>query len=178
MSNNIHDNGVYKMSENIKESNNKKAKIPDWMGNLPFPPDKKRPKVIRKEDVVNTVYGMGDKPIKVTIVADTNRLYFSDYSIKPGGWFEPPDIHAGDEVYYCLEGEATMFDPVHGDTFVMKEGDGFLIPKGTWHVGYNFGDKPFRLLTIIAPKAWADLNVNFEGYQAFYKSQRDETIEN
>ena len=102
MSNNIHDNGVYKMSENIKESNNKKAKIPDWMGNLPFPPDKKRPKVIRKEDVVSTVYGKGDKPIKVTIVADTNRPYFSDYSIKPGGWFEPPDIHAGDEVYYCL----------------------------------------------------------------------------
>jgi mannose-6-phosphate isomerase-like protein (cupin superfamily) len=163
---------VIKMSE-YKDKNENKAKIPSWMGNLPFPPDKKKPKVIRKEDVVNTVYGKGDKPIKVTVVADTNRLYFSDYSIKPGGWFEPPDIHAGDEVYYCLEGEATMFDPVHGDTFVLREGDGFLIPKGTWHVGYNFGDKPFRLLTIIAPKAWADLNVNFEGRQAFYKGEAD-----
>lgn len=152
-------------------SEDKKAKAPDWMGNLPFPPDKKRPIVIGKKDVKNTVYGKGDRPIKVTVVVDTDKFYFSDYSIKPGSWFEPPDIHAGDEIYYCLSGEATMFDPVHGDTFVLKPGDGFLIPKGVWHVGYNFGPENFRLLTIIAPKAWSDLDVNFKGRQAFYKGE-------
>lgn len=153
----------------------KKKDMPEWMGNFPFPPDKKKPKVIKKGDALKTVYGKGDKPITVTIIADTDRLYFSEYSIKPGGWFEPPDIHAGDEVYYCLEGEAIMFDPVSGEAIELRKGDGFLIPKGTWHVGYNFGKINFRLITVIAPQAWSademGLDVNFEGKQAFYKGQ-------
>ncbi len=152
-------------------ADDKKAKVPEWMGKFPYPPGEKKPKIIREKDIITTVYGKGINPIEIAIVADTNRLFFSYYSIKPGSWFEPPDIHAGDEIYYCLKGEATMFDPINGDTFILKEGDGFFIPKGTWHVGYNFGDKPFCLVTIIAPKAWADLNVNFEGKQAFYKGQ-------
>ena len=64
-----------------------------------------------------------------------------------------------------------MYDPVHGETIVLKTGDGFLIPRGTWHVGYNFGSENFRLITVIAPKAWSDLNVSFEGKQAFYKGE-------
>lgn len=154
-----------------KDKKNPKDNIPEWMGKLPFPPDKKRPAVIKREDSISIVFGRGGNPISVIVFADTNRLYFSEYSIKPGSWFDPPDIHAGDEVYYCLEGTATMFDPVSGDVIELNPGDGLLIPKGTWHVGYNFGDKNFRLITVIAPKAWADVDVRFEGKQSFYKGE-------
>lgn len=145
------------------------SKVPEWMGNFPFPPDKKRPVVMNRERAIKIAYGEGERPVSVIVYADTNRLYFSEYTVKPGGWFEPPDIHAGDECYYCLEGTATLFDPVHGEVFELNPGDALLIPKGTWHQGYNFGDKNFRLITMIAPKAWADVDVNFTGKAVYYK---------
>ncbi len=155
----------------MAESKDKASNFPDWMGNLPFPSDKKRPTKITRETAVKIAYGKGDQPNSVIVYADTNRLYFSEYSVKPGGWFEPPDIHAGDECYYCLEGTATMFDPVHGEVIVMEEGDALLIPKDTWHQGFNFGKKNFRLITVIAPKAWSDVDVNFKGKPVYFKGE-------
>jgi mannose-6-phosphate isomerase-like protein (cupin superfamily) len=150
---------------------NKKSNEPEWMGKLPFPPGKKKPVRLSRDKIVKIAYGKGNRPVTVTIYADTDRLYFSEYSVKPGSWFEPPDIHAGDECYYCLEGTATMFDPVHGEVIDMSPGDAMVIPKGAWHQGYNFGEKNFRLITIIAPKAWADVDVNFKGKPAYYKGE-------
>ena len=151
------------------EESEKKVEAPEWMGRLPFPPDLKRPAHL-KDGAKKIAYGKGDNPVSVTIYADTDRIYFSEYSVSPGAWFEPPDIHAGDECYYCIEGTAVLFDPVHGDVFEMNPGDALLIPKGTWHQGFNFGSKAFRLITIIAPKAWENVDVNFRGKPAYYKS--------
>lgn len=156
------------------KDNEKKSNEPDWMGKLPFPPDKKKPARLNRDEIVKIAYGKGNRPVSVTIYADTDRLYFSEYSVKPGGWFEPPDIHAGDECYYCLEGTATMFDPVHGEVIDLNPGDAMIIPKGAWHQGFNFGEKNFRLITIIAPKAWADVDVNFTGRPAYYKAGDNE----
>lgn len=65
-----------------------------------------------------------------------------------------------------------MFDPIHRETFILNPGDGFLIPKGTWHVGYNFGKENFRIIAGIPPKAWADLDVNFRGNSHSIKVKR------
>ncbi len=139
------------------------------MGKLPFPPDKKKPVVINKQNTEEVAFGEEDQPIRIAVFADTNRLYFSEYSVKPGGWFKPPDIHAGDGVYYCLERNPTLFDPVNGDVIEMEEGDALLIPKGVWHQAFNFGDKNFRLITVIALKAWDRVDVKFEGKPKYYK---------
>lgn len=161
------------MNDYRKDEKKENPDTPEFMSNWPFPNDKKRASIIKKNDEKNTIYGKGGRPIINTIFAATDKIYFGEYSIKPGSWFEPPDIHAGDEVYYCLSGTATMFDPVHGETFILNPGDGFLIPKGVWHVGYNFGKENFRIIAVIAPKAWADLDVNFKGKQLFYKGKED-----
>ena len=154
-------------------NNNKPPKPPEWMGRLPFPPDKKKPVLITRDKTVEIAFGEEENPVRITVYADTNRLYFSEYSVKPGGWFEPPDIHAGDEVYYCAKGHPTLFDPVHGDVIEMNPGDALLIPKGTWHQAFNFGDENFSLITVIAPKAWDRVDVKFEGKTAYYKSKQD-----
>jgi mannose-6-phosphate isomerase-like protein (cupin superfamily) len=146
---------------------------PEFLSNWPFPNKEKRTFVIKKDDEKTMIYGKGGRPIINTIFAATDKIYFGEYSIKPGSWFEPPDIHAGDEVYYCLSGTATIFDPIHGETVTLNPGDGLLIPMGTWHVGYNFGKENFRIVAVIAPKAWSDLDVNFEGKQSFYKDNED-----
>lgn len=155
----------------MEDKKEKPSNVPKWMGKHPFPPDKKRPAIINRSKAIEIAYGKGDQPISVTVYVDTDKLYLSEYTVKPGGWFEPPDIHAGDECYYCLEGTATMFDPVHGDVFQLNPGDALLIPKGTWHQAFNFGNKNFRLITVIAPKAWADVDVKFDKRPVYYKSE-------
>ena len=37
----------------------KPAGLPEWAGNHPFPPDKKKPALLKSEDHVVTVYGSG-----------------------------------------------------------------------------------------------------------------------
>jgi mannose-6-phosphate isomerase-like protein (cupin superfamily) len=161
----------------MAEEKKKSSKMPEWMGKYPFPPDKKRPIVIRNENAVSLIYGLGDHLDSTPMYISTDKIYMGEYTIPPGEYFEPPDIHAGDECYYCLEGTATIFDPVHGDVVEMNPGDGLLIPKGTWHQGFNFGCQNFRVIAVIAPKAWSEegegsgISVEFKGKSKFYKAE-------
>jgi len=150
----------------------KHPKIPSWIGNYPFPPDQKKPILIRKGDQISQIYGEGNHLDTTPIYVSTDKILLGEYTVPPGQFFDPPDIHAGDECYYCLEGVATIFDPVHGDVVQMTPGSALLIPKGTWHQGFNFGDKNFRLIAVIAPKPWSDemgTAIVFEGKSQFYK---------
>ena len=133
----------------------KKDKMPEWMGGYPDRKEKKKPIVIRKEDKKFLIYGRGNKLDTTPLSVSTDRIgYLGEYSVPPGSYFDPPDIHPGDECYYCLEGTAHLFDPVSGDVVELNPGDALLIPRGTWHVGFNFGDAPFRLLALVAPYIW------------------------
>lgn len=157
-----------------------KPSIPEWMGNYPFPPDKKKPALIKKDDKVSLIYGLGKHLDSTPMYVSTDRLYFCEYTVPAGAYFDPPDVHTGDECYYCVEGVATLFDPVHGEVFEMNPGDALLIPKGTWHVGFNFGKVNFRIIAFIAPSIWSDassddedamgLEVEFKGKPVFYKA--------
>ncbi len=147
------------------------------MGSYPFPPDKKKPAVIGKQDWVSLVYGKGDHIDSTPMYISTDKLYFCEYTVTPGNYFDPPGVHTGDECYYCLEGAATIFDPVNGDVIEMEEGDALLIPKGTWHIGFNFGEKPFRVITLVAPSIWSDsdegmgLDIRFDRKPKYYKGE-------
>ncbi len=157
-----------------KEKNN--SEMPEWMGAYPYPKNKKRPVVIRKADRKPLIYGRGNKLDTTPLSISTDKIgYLGEYTVPPGSYFDPPDIHPGDECYYCLEGTAHLFDPVTGDVVELNPGDALLIPKGTWHIGFNFGDKNFRLLALVAPSIWSEddmgLDVNYSGKQAFYKGE-------
>lgn len=165
----------------MKKRKTKESSIPDWMGNHPFPPNRKKPAVIRKDKKVSPIYGLGEHLDSTPMYVSTDKLYFCEYTVPSGGYFDPPDVHTGDECYYCLEGTATLFDPVHGEVFEMMLGDVLLIPKGTWHIGFNFGDKNFRIIAFIAPSIWSEaegddedamgLEVEFKGKPGFYKAK-------
>jgi oxalate decarboxylase/phosphoglucose isomerase-like protein (cupin superfamily) len=160
----------------MTEKNKKSSGMPEWMGSYPNPPEKKVPVVRRRTDAKPLVYGRGRHLDSTPLYISTDRIgYFGEYTVPPGEYFDPPDVHPGDECYYCIAGTAHLFDPVHGDVVVLNPGDALLIPKGVWHVGFNFGDKPFRLLALVAPHIWSEedqgLDVNFRGKQAFYKGE-------
>ena len=91
--------------------------------------------------------------------SDLNYMYLSTENITicsmeigPGGFFDPPDYHPGDETYFILEGTITQFNPVTGQCIQVKEGEALLIPKGAMHSAYNFDEKPVKVLAVIAPK--------------------------
>ena len=94
--------------------------------------------------------------------SDLNRVYFSTegltvctMDIGPGGFFNPPDYHPGDEMYYILKGTITQYCPTTGQVIRVKAGESLLIPKGTIHVAYNFEDEDLRVMAVIAPKILA-----------------------
>lgn len=88
------------------------------------------------------------------LVASTDNMTVGEYQLAPGTHFEPADVHAGDEIYYVLRGEVTMFQPENGQVVQVSMGEGILMPKDCPHIGFNFGEAEAKMLYVIAPKIW------------------------
>lgn len=127
-------------------------------GNHPFPPDKKKPIHIRGELIRHFIY-----PAERPHFSDLNYLYVSTekltvgtWQLGPGGTYDPPDLHAGDEVYYVLDGVLTEHNPLLGEFIRVNKGEALLLPLHGYHKGYNFEQGIMRILYVIAPKIWED----------------------
>ena len=88
------------------------------------------------------------------LIASTETMTVGEYQLSPGSHFEPADVHAGDEIYYVMRGEVTMFQPESGQVMQVRKGEGILMPKGCPHIGYNFGEEEARMLYVVAPRIW------------------------
>jgi mannose-6-phosphate isomerase-like protein (cupin superfamily) len=131
------------------------AKIPRWMGRLPFPSGEKKPVKIASQDVGETdIYGEGRERMCCHTYVSTDKILISHWVVPPGQSFQPADIHSGDEPYYILQGEAHVFNPETGQLAQAKEGDIVFIPRKTWHQVYNFTDEDVIIVAIIAGKPW------------------------
>ena len=156
--------------------------MPNWsFGNYPFPPDKKVPMHIRGEKIQQFIY-----PDDVPHFSDLNYLYVSTdkltvgtWQLGPGGHYNPPDLHAGDEVYYVLDGVLTEHNPLLGEFTQVKKGEALLLPMHGYHKGYNFEQDIMRILYIIAPKIWEDqippMDFN-DGKMKMYKGKYNHTL--
>lgn len=141
------------------------GKLPDWIGNFPFPPDKKKPIVITRSQTKQFIYP--DKPENSDFnwnYASTDKFFIAQYQLSPGVKFMPADVHTGDEVYYVVEGTLTMFNPETGEVHQVEKNECFFIPLGGWHQGYNFTNKQTRIFLIIAPKIWPPKGLPEDGY--------------
>ncbi|NJD04273.1 MAG: cupin domain-containing protein [Ruminiclostridium sp.] len=154
----------------------------EWtFGNYPFPPDGKRPLHIRGERIKHFIYP-ADRPH----FSDLNYLYVSTdkltvgtWQLGPGGNYNPPDLHAGDEVYYVLDGILTEHNPLLGEFTQVKKGEALLLPMHGYHKGYNFEQGIMRILYIIAPKIWEDQlpPMDFEdGKMKMYKGKHNDKL--
>ena len=76
-----------------------KFKVPEWHGRHPFPPEKKKPTLISRDKILHfLLYGKTAYTDMNWLLASTDRIHVGIYLIPPGGRFDPPDIHAGEEV--------------------------------------------------------------------------------
>jgi mannose-6-phosphate isomerase-like protein (cupin superfamily) len=139
---------------------NQKSSIPPWAGRLPFSPDKKHPIKLKPNDCLTRLYGEGDHKVFTATYLSTDQLSSSSFRTLPGGYFEPYDIHGGDEVYYVASGAVVAFNPFTGMAYPLNTGDFLWIPKGVWHQVYNFGNEEAYVVTAFAPKMWTDMGTN------------------
>ncbi len=128
--------------------------------NHPFTEDgrKDRPIYFSQRDVESSVYP-ADRLASSNLVhmfLSSSELTACIMEIAPGGTFDPPDCHPGDEVYYILEGSVLVFNPASGQSVEAKEREAVIIPKDALHTGYNFHDTSVKALAFIAPKSLMD----------------------
>lgn len=151
--------------------------VPEWQGRYPFPKGERRPCVQKQSELLKFLY-TEDSPETSDlnwVVASTEQMTVGEYQLSPGSHFSPADIHAGDEIYFVMRGEVTMFQPDSGQVLRIKTGEGILMPKGTPHIGYNFGETESRMLYVMAPKAWDDENgipLEYNGIKKLYKYEK------
>ena len=150
-----------------------KSAIPPWAGKLPFGPDEKRPVRFKHEDCLTKLYGKEDHKVLTGTYLSTDKLSCSSFRTPPGGYFEPYDIHGGDEVYYVAQGGGVAFNPHTGLAYPLKTGDMLWIPQGVWHQFYNFGPQESYVATAFAPKMWTDMGtrVTFDGEPLLLKGK-------
>lgn len=130
----------------------------DIMGRLPFPPDKKAPKLIREDEYVDGIYPPAAPEFAdlTRFIVSTDKLLVGTYQLAPGGSFNPPDLHPGDETYYVLDGTLTQQNAVNGQVVRAYKGESIWMPREAWHKAFNFENEILRILFSIAPKAWDD----------------------
>ncbi|MGI6071222.1 MAG: cupin domain-containing protein [Blautia sp.] len=119
---------------------------------------KSKPIHLTRENIGHFIY-----PDEGLDYSDYNQMYISTENmtvctmdIGPGGFFDPPDYHPGDEMYYVLKGAITQYNPELGQVIRVKAGESLLIPKGGAHVAYNFEEESLRIMAVIAPKIVED----------------------
>ena len=150
------------------------ANTPEWLCEYPFKREDKRPCVLKQKELMQFLY-TEEAPETSDLnwlVASTDSMTVGEYQLAPGTHFYPADVHAGDEIYYVLKGQVTMFQPEKGQVIVVDEGQGILMPKGCPHIGYNFGECEARMLYVIAPKAWdasSPIPLEYTGEMKVYK---------
>ncbi|MBQ9611771.1 MAG: cupin domain-containing protein [Lachnospiraceae bacterium] len=134
------------------------AKRPDYFCNWPKPQGQQVPCIQKQSELRMFLYTeeFPETSDLNWLIASTENITVGEYQLSPGSHFSPADVHAGDEIYYVMKGEVTMFQPESGQVMVVGEGEGILMPKGCPHIGYNFTEDKSHMLYAIAPKIWGE----------------------
>ena len=136
--------------------------IASWIGNTPYPPEKKKVKLIK--DYENThLYGYDGTQVANRLVVSTDQLMVSEWTMAPGRQNDPAGLHLyGDECYYIMDGEGVAFNPETGDAMFVSKGDMLYIPQGARHQMFNFSDQQLHVMGAIAPKVWGNDEIGTE----------------
>ena len=131
--------------------------VAEWIGNTPFPPDKKRPCKITEDMYEQILYGFEGTQNENQVFVSTDKIFMGEWILAPGNHYEPAGFHLhGDECYYLLEGKAVAFNAETGETLRFEAGDSILIPQKTRHQIFNMHNKKIVAIACVAPKIWED----------------------
>lgn len=121
-----------------------------WQGCYPCPPDKKKCVVIRPEERLSIIHGDENKGL-IDIFVSSDMLHFGIFYVSPFSHLDASAPHEGDEAYYIMSGEGVVMVE-DGETYHVKAGDAFYLPKGHKHQWFNFGKERLDIIWAVAPK--------------------------
>jgi gentisate 1,2-dioxygenase len=82
--------------------------VNEVMGQLPFLRMKKNRNISVKKNISTVSTPAAPEFSDLTrIIVSTDKLFLGTYQLAPGGSFNPPELHPGDETYYILDGTLT-----------------------------------------------------------------------
>lgn len=123
-------------------------------GNHPYNIPKNQPMRIGHEQFGYFTYPdiefLGSSDLNCLFIS-TEKLTMGYYEFQPGGQFDPPDHHPGDECYYILEGQLTETNCFSGQACTLNPDDVLLIPNGAAHGGHNFSNDKMKAVFALAP---------------------------
>lgn len=160
--------------QNSKQRRKERPSIPDWAGRYPFEPDQKKPCLLKRESALPRLFGKGTHKVPTYLYVSTDRITSTEFHVPPGEYFEPCDIHGGEEVYYVHRGRAVVLDPQIGRTYVVSQGSLFYIPRLMWHQTYNFSDEELVIIPFFAPIMWCEdfgTEVDYPHKPLFFKGK-------
>jgi len=99
------------------------GKLPDWIGNFPFPPDKKKP-----------------------IMAE---FFLPSGGLSPR--CSEAHSHQGDEAVYVCEGDLCVFFPDTKEALEVRPQAVIFIPEGVKHQYINYSDQVVKAVKAVAP---------------------------
>jgi len=133
-------------------------KRPEYFGNLPCLPNKKKPCLIKEDDFKDGIFSpeIPEMSNFSTVAVSTNELHCGFLEMGPGSNWYFVDEHLGDETYYIISGNLTELECVTGDCVEANKGDTLFIPMGCKHKGYNFSTDKLRAFWVVAPGMWPE----------------------
>lgn len=129
-----------------------------FFGNLPYPPDRKKPCLITDADRKVFIFSpeVPEESNSVEVAVSTDQLHCGFMEMAPGSTWHFVDEHLGDETYYIISGNLTELECVSGECVEANAGDTLFIPMGCKHKGYNFSEEKQRIFWVIAPVMWPE----------------------
>jgi quercetin dioxygenase-like cupin family protein len=89
------------------------------------------------------------------IYISSDKIHQLVFGLPPSGAFRHSEdyrtVFGADEVLYVLDGTFVCANPETGEVHVANAGEAVFFRKDTWHHGFNFSQRPLRVLEFYAP---------------------------
>jgi quercetin dioxygenase-like cupin family protein len=107
-------------------------------------------RVLATRDWLSVIQGT-DRPIRVDLMVSTEKQTSGLFRLLPGVTTDA-ETHPGDEVAFCVSGQASVYLPDRDEWFELHPRDNVAIPEGVAHRWYNTSGQPAEVFFGVAPR--------------------------
>lgn len=107
-------------------------------------------RVLLPSDWLPVIQGT-ERPIRIDLIVSTEKQTSGRFRLLPGITTDP-ETHPGDEVAFCVSGQASVYLPDSDEWFELHPRDNVSIRAGVAHRWYNTTGEPAEVFFGVAPR--------------------------